>query len=300
MPGARSIVSLSWTALRWPPVEWCGVDPDVVHVLSVSFPLPARAPAIYTLHDVMILTHPEWYGRKEVAGHRRALHHARKHASAFVADSAYTAGQAAELLDLDREQIAAIDAACRKAGVDRGRYIVAVGHASPRKNIDVLVRALAVAGSSLDGVTLLVAGPDRGRGAELHDLATRLGLADRVVVTGFVREEELPPLLAGAGALAHPAVDEGFGLPPLEAMASGTPTVVSTAGALPEVVGDAALLVEPRDENAWATALVTAMEDQRVRDDLVRRGRERAAQFHWARTAHETRAVWDRVLAGRT
>jgi alpha-1,3-rhamnosyl/mannosyltransferase len=302
--------------LHWPPVERCGVDPDVVHVLNPSFPVPSRSPAVYALHDVMPLTHPEWYRRKEVAGHARALGHARRHASAFVADSAFTADDAADIGGIDRDRIHVVPLgvgdqfrreigddevarACQRAGVEPGRYVIAVGSVNARKNLSVLVRALATAGSSLDGTILLFAGPHRTGAEQLLRLAADLKLSHRVRVPGFVADDDVPALLRGAIALAHPSLDEGFGLPPLEAMAVGTPAIVSRAGALPEVVGGAALLVDPHDDAGWAKALVHLASDDDERTRLVDRGLAHSSAFRWQRTARETIAVWDGVIAQR-
>ncbi len=128
---------------------------------------------------------------------------------------------------------------------------------------------------------------------------------DLPVVTGIVREDwvsrrdEVEPLLQGALALVHPSRYEGFGLTPLEAMAAGTPAVVSRAGSLPEVVGDAALLADPDDVDAWAQAITTLRDDCTLRAALVDRGRDRASAFTWTAAAQATWAVYDACLAGR-
>ena len=127
----------------------------------------------------------------------------------------------------------------------------------------------------------------------------RLGLAGRVRFAGHVPGEQLPLWYNAAEVFVYPSLYEGFGLPPLEALACGTPVVTSATSAMPEVVGDAAVLVDPRDPEALAAALTRLLAAAALRATLRDRGPRRAALFSWARTAAATRAVYDEVLAGR-
>jgi glycosyltransferase involved in cell wall biosynthesis len=127
-------------------------------------------------------------------------------------------------------------------------------------------------------------------------LIDALGLRDSVIMTGYVPTGDLPAVYAMAEALVFPSIVEGFGLPPLEAMACGTPVVCSNAASLPEVVGDAALLVDPTDVDGLATAMERVLTDADLAADLRERGLARAAGFTWARTARETVGVYERVL----
>jgi glycosyltransferase involved in cell wall biosynthesis len=156
----------------------------------------------------------------------------------------------------------------------------------PRKDHPTLVRAFAADAHSgpLGGVRLVLAGPD-GWGTEALDAAlARSPAADRVTRLGWVDDAARADLLAGASVLAYPSRYEGFGLPPLEAMAAGVPVVATAVGAVPEVVGDAAVLVPPGDPEALAEALRAVLLDAEQADDLRRRGRARVAAFDWDRT----------------
>ncbi|MBV8982404.1 MAG: glycosyltransferase, partial [Acidimicrobiia bacterium] len=145
-------------------------------------------------------------------------------------------------------------------------------------------------------VPLVVAGP-RGRGAEAFDAeARKLGLESAVRVTGFVPAADLPVLLAAALALVHPSKYEGFGLTPLEAMAAGTAVLAANTGALPEVVGDAGMLLPPDDVDAWANAMTRVNDDDALRRSMVERGRAWAEGFTWGRAAQETAAVYRTCL----
>jgi glycosyltransferase involved in cell wall biosynthesis len=173
-------------------------------------------------------------------------------------------------------------AGVRRAGGER--YVLALGTIEPRKDMPLLVRAFDVVASHDPDVRLVVAGQD-GWGVEAFTAAVAVARhRDRVVRLGWVTDEVRADLLAGATAFAFPSVYEGFGLPPLEAMAAGVPVVTTRTGALPETVGDAAILVEPRDADALAAALMSATTDDALRTALIERGRARAASYSWDKT----------------
>lgn len=182
------------------------------------------------------------------------------------------------------------------------RYLLVVGSEHPRKNLEAVLRAFALlkARGGHEGLRLVKVGePGDGEaafGEHTHRLVRALGLEREVVLTGRVADEELPGWYAGAACLLMPSWAEGFGLPPLEAMACGTPSVVSTEGALPEVVGDAGLLVAPDDVAGLAQAVDRLLVDDALHTVLRSRGLARAARFTWERVARETLAVYDAVL----
>ena len=172
------------------------------------------------------------------------------------------------------------------------RFILYVGTLEPRKNLNTLLEAYAVLRHSLPEVGLVIAG---GKGWLYESFFARLRTLDlepHVTLTGFVPEADLPALINCAEVFAYPSVFEGFGLPPLEAMACGMPVVVSNASSLPEVVGEAGLSLAPRDISAWVEALSGVLLNPALRADLRARGLQRAAQFTWQAAARQTLALY--------
>ena len=170
-------------------------------------------------------------------------------------------------------------------------YALFVGALQPRKNAGIAIEALALLGEGAP--RLVVVGKDHGGRADAERAAERNGIAGRVDFRGHVPQEELAALYRGAACLVFPSRYEGFGLPMVEAMASGTPVVATTAGALPEVAGGAAILVEERNPVALAGGIERAIAD---RERLVAAGLERARQFTWAETARRTLEVYRSLL----
>jgi glycosyltransferase involved in cell wall biosynthesis len=181
------------------------------------------------------------------------------------------------------------------------KYILAVGTVEPRKNLITLFdafKALREDNPDLVSEVIVV-----GKQGWLHEATYRAvherGLTGLIRFLGFAEDEDLPSIYTLAQLLAFPSVYEGFGLPPLEAMACGAPVVCSNASSLPEIVGDAALLIPPMDVGEWVRALKRALADRQLRLDLSQRGQQRAAKFTWQAAARATRAVYEELLRRR-
>mgnify|MGYP005839036587 CR=1 FL=1 len=184
-------------------------------------------------------------------------------------------------------------------GVPAGkRVLLYVGSEQPRKNLPTLFRAFAAAREEREDVVLLKGGRPQWKGAreKLLRLAERLGIRDDVFFADFVPEEDLPSLYASANLFVFPSLYEGFGLPPLEAMACGCPVVCSNVTSLPEVVGKAALTVDPLDVEGLAEAILRVLGDDDLRERLVGMGIERAAKFSWQETARKTMEAYIDLL----
>jgi glycosyltransferase involved in cell wall biosynthesis len=248
---------------------------------------------VLVVHDAASLRHPEAYSRPYVAYQRRMLPALARRARLLITVSEFSKRELVEVLGVAPERITVIpegvderfgvgaDPAAASALYGLARpYVLALGTMSERKNLGVL----GAAGRALRerGIELVVAGSDRAYLRASPVPLRRLG---------YVAEEHLAGLYAGARALAMPSRYEGFGLPCLEAMACGTPVVAAASGALPETVGDAGLLVDANDGEAFASALVAAACDQQIAGRLAEAGRRRAAAFPWSRTAALTDAA---------
>jgi glycosyltransferase involved in cell wall biosynthesis len=308
--GPRRLVHLGWSVGRRPRIDGAIGAAALVHVTAPTFPVPTSRPVVYTVHDLLPRTHPQWFGRIHRWGFDRAIDDARDHAAAVIADSTATARAAVELAGIDEGRItvvplgvaspflATIDATevqrvTAAYGVAPESYVLCVGHVNDRKNLTVIVDALAALGDTRP--QLVVAGPD-GPGADrVRARVEARGLTPSVRFTGFVPDRDLPGLLAGARALLHPSRGEGFGLPPLEAMAVGTPAIVADSAALPDAAGEAAIVASVDDADAWAAA-IASLDDPAIAATHARDGRTHARMFTWSRTAEETLAVYERVL----
>jgi glycosyltransferase involved in cell wall biosynthesis len=251
---------------------------------------------VCTFHDLFVLTGeystPEF--RARFAAQARD---AARRADRIIAVSAFTARQVAELLGVDRERIRVVHHGIRPLppppGVVRENVVLHVGAIQARKNIARLVEAFENAGA---GWRLVLAG-SAGYGAEsIHARIAASPARDRIQVTGYVSPTELAAWYARASVFAFPSLDEGFGIPVLEAMAAGVPVLTSNRSALPEVAGGAALLVDPENAPEMAAALDRLLVDPDLRLELAARGRRRASDFSWERAAAATWAVYDELL----
>lgn len=286
---------------------------DLFHATNYACPRAARTPLVVTVHDLTLLRRPE-LGTRALA---RLVERARGSAAAsrrVIADSESTRRDLIELAGVAPEKIRVValgydprfhamppedarDRVRRSFALER-RYLLHVGTIEPRKNLCALIRAYArLRRDHGIGHALVLAG-DRGwKHREPIGLIETLGLQEHVRLTGRVSADDLQALYAAADLFVSPSLYEGFGLPLLEAMASGVPAVASNAASLPEVAGDAALLVDPRDEAALADTIARALGDTALREAMRARGLARARLFSWERCARETLQVYEEAAA---
>jgi glycosyltransferase involved in cell wall biosynthesis len=271
------------------------LHPALAH-FQHALPLACPCPAVVTVHDLSFEREPSVMGLRERLIYRAAVPRAARLAARVIAISELTKRDLVEIYGIPEEKIVVIP-----NGVDPlftaegprpvGDYALVVGALQPRKNPEAAIEAVALLGNG--DLRLVFAGPDRGGRAGAERAAERTGLEGRVDFRGYVPQEELAALYRGAACLVFPSRYEGFGLPALEAMASGTPVVATSAGALPEVTGDAAILVDGRDPTALAGGIERALAD---RDRLVCAGLARARLYSWTETARRTLAVYRELL----
>jgi glycosyltransferase involved in cell wall biosynthesis len=178
-------------------------------------------------------------------------------------------------------------------------FVLFVSTMEPRKGLDTLLDAFAEVSAGSPQVKLVIVGKKGWYTEYLHGQIGRLGLDEKIIFTGHVPDEDLPGLYNAAQVLAFPSRYEGFGLPVLEAMACGTPVICSCSSSLPEVAGDAALLIPPDDVQALSSALHRVLRDEMLRRQMRERGLIQAAHFSWQQTAHKTVGVYKMVFGGK-
>jgi len=302
------IVHPLWTRVSWPTIEhWTG-PVDVVHSPNFIAP-PARVPVIVSVHDLAFAHSPELC-RPEAQQLVPLLRHALARGAIVHTGSDFVAAEIREFFDLPPERVARVysgiathaadgDAASGGALAGGDRYILAIGTIEPRKNLPSLVRAFDRVADDDPEARLVIAGGN-GWGTEAVDAAVAASpFSARIRRLGYVSGRDHADLLAGASLLAYPSLYEGFGHPPFEAMAAGVPVVTTTAGSLPEVVGDAACFVPPGDDGALAAAIARVLTDDALRHDLVARGRARAEAFPWSAAIDGFVDLYRRVAAMR-
>jgi glycosyltransferase involved in cell wall biosynthesis len=285
------VVHPLWARVAWPPIErWTG-PVDVVHSPNFVAP-PAQVPVIVSVHDVAFVHSPELC-RPEAAQLTPLLRRAIERGAVIHTGSDFVAEEIRGFFGLSAERVVRVysgiatpatsgDPARGHALAGGERYVLALGTIEPRKNLPGLVRAFDVVARGDAEVRLVIAGGD-GWGVEALDAAVAASpFATRITRPGYVPDADHADLLAGASVLAYPSLYEGFGHPPFEAMAAGIPVVTTTAGSLPEVVGDAALFVPPGDDAKLADAIACVLTDDALRADLVARGHLRAQAFPWS------------------
>jgi glycosyltransferase involved in cell wall biosynthesis len=187
----------------------------------------------------------------------------------------------------------------KKYGIN-GDYILTVGSIQPRKNMPRLIRAYAhlCREAKLETIPkLVVVGKRAWLFEDTLDAAENSAVRDQILFVGYVPEEDLPALYTAAKCFVYPSYFEGFGIPTLEAMRCGTPTITSNRTCFPEIIGDAGLMVDPFDERAIQEGMVRVLGDEKLRRELSEKGTKRASRFDWKETAQQTLKVYDRVHA---
>lgn len=315
---------ISWSSSPAPGTVWLqarakrAVLADDLHIFwgpgqALPLGLPPGIGKILTVHDLVWRLYPETMASYTYAIHK--LFHERwiREADSLIADSESTARGLESVLRVPsskiqvvhlgvspryhvQDQKVAAQHIARKFGTS-DNFILSVGTIQPRKNLSTLVEAVGIL-KRMGGFTyqLLIAGGSGWKTSPIYASVQKSGLSEReVTFLGHVPEEDLPLLYAGARLFVFPSLYEGFGLPLVEAMASGVPIVASDAPPVPEVVQDAAILVSPRSPQEFADAIGRVMSDSKLRADLVARGLQRVPQFQWDTAARQLLKVFEQL-----
>jgi glycosyltransferase involved in cell wall biosynthesis len=278
--------------------------------LAYRFP----GPSVITVHDLSWIRHPETHPKQRLTVMNRYFPRSLERAAAILTDCSFVKQELVEMFGLNPERVTPVllglsaeffpraPVECKsflaKHGLAFGQYVLSVGTLEPRKNIPALIDAYSLLPAELQRRFPLVLVGMRGwlnSGLE----ARMKSLVERGVIKplGYVPDSAMPLIYSGAAAFVFPSLYEGFGLPPLEAMACGVPVISSQSSSLPEVVGDAGILVDPQDVDAISDSLRRVLEDRAFAEGLAHKGIQRAAGFSWKRTAAETISVYRQALA---
>jgi glycosyltransferase involved in cell wall biosynthesis len=301
----------SWRHAAVPPAEWFVGRQDVVHGTNFVVPPTRHAARVVTVHDLTALRYPEMCDRPTLAYPdliRRALR-----SGAFVhTPSFFVAAEVVDAFGVDpgrvravhsgipvRQTVAGTDAAAAVLPPGAQRYVLSLATAEPRKDLAGLVAAFDQLAAQRDDLWLVLAGPPGWGEHQLQSVLDRAAHRARIVRTGWVDDATVAALLERATVLAYPSLYEGFGFPALEAMVRGVPVVATDAGALPEVLGDGAVLVAAGDPNALAEGLAVVLDSPARAAALAAAGRRRSQAFNWVACADGLAALYRDAVSAR-
>jgi len=288
----------SWRRFSAPPVEWFIGPHDVVHGSNFVVPPTHRAARVMTVHDLTVVLYPELCDPPTLA-YPDLIRRAAAEGAWVHTPSQFVADQVVAELGIDPERVRAVHHGIPLPPSGTGpagplpfplpsgcdRYVLAIGTIEPRKDYPLLVSAFGSLAGAHPGVALVIVGGD-GWGVDRYRAAVEASpVRSRIVRAGYLDDPALVAVLDGAAALVYPSLYEGFGFPPLQAMAAGVPVVATAAGAVPEVVGDGAVLVDPGDGDGLAGAITRVLDGGPDVDAVVARGLARSRRFTWAACA---------------
>jgi glycosyltransferase involved in cell wall biosynthesis len=309
-------LTILWHRAKLPvPADWLSGPVDLYHCPDFVLPPLRRARGILTVHDLAFLMRPDCADHRLRAYLEEVVPRSVRRADFIIADSENTRNDLVVLLGVNPSQVAVVPGgveerftrvtdhrtlqrARERLGVDQNPFVLSVGVIEPRKNLNRLMDAFHTLKERKNvpaNLKLVLAGGKGWLFDDIFDHHAESPVRDDILLPGFVSDELLPAIYSTAEVLAFPSLYEGFGLPILEAMACGTPVVASRASCLPEVAEGAALLVDPNNVDALASALETALLDTEVRERLVQQGLERAATYTWTRAAKQLLNVYQTV-----
>lgn len=302
------LAQAAWKTISWPPFDFFAGQADVYHFPNFILPPLSRGKSVVTIHDVSFLRFPQFAEDKNLRYLTAKIRDTVNRADVIITDSQFGAKEIETLLKANPAKIFPIhlgisgkfkpidtkivEATVARLGLDRP-YILAVGTLEPRKNIPFLVEAFEKL-SSFKGY-LVLAGMTGWKFEPILKRIESSPCAARIRRLSYVDDFDLPALYAGARLFAITSLYEGFGFPPLEAMACGTPVVSSGCGSLSEVLGTAALVVDKFEPDLWAVQMSKALSDTELRKRLITDGKKQAAKYTWQETTRKTWEVYRRL-----
>ena len=288
-------------------------DLKLFHGTNYDVPLWRRCATVLTIHDLSVLLHPETHTRRSVHRARRRLPLMVRTADAIITPTESVRGELSECLNVTPDKIVAIPEAARdcfqplqfvdtqsvrlRLGVG-DEFLLAVGTIEPRKNLAVLVSAFAevIRARPPGALQLVIAGGAGWLSGPLFEAIRKSPVRDRILLTDYLHDEDLRALYASCRAFIYPSIYEGFGLPPLEAMACGAPVIVSRIPALTESTGGAAWSFDPQNHGELTEKILRLLGDENARQHLSIAGLQNASEFSWERTARLTWTVYEEAL----
>ena len=284
---------------------------DLFHGTNFDVPLWRRCATVLTIHDLSQLLHPETHETRSVNRARRRLPRMARVADAIITPTETVRGDVCELLKVSQDKVFAVPEAARacfrplplpETVAVRNRlgvaddFLLAVGTLEPRKNLSVLVSAFAELGNTHPNIQLVIAGGRGWLSGPLFETIRQSPVRDRIVLTDYLHDDDLQALYSSCRVFIYPSIHEGFGLPPLEAMACGAPVIASRIPALEETAGAAALLFDPKSVAELVRKILELLNNDEARRELASAGRRRAAEFSWERSARLTWEVYEEAL----
>ena len=301
---------LAWGAVSFPPVEWFIDKRDVVHGSNFVVPPTRSAARVVTVHDLTVVLYPELC-HPSTLGFPNLVRRAAADGAWVHTPSRFVSDQVVAELGIDPSRVRAVHHGIPPLPEPEGdpapvplpegcdRYVLAIGTIEPRKDYPMLVSAFEDLAGDRPDVALVIVGGDGWGSEQFRASVAASPVRKRIVRAGYLGERALGAVLRGASVLAYPSLYEGFGFPPLQAMAASVPVVATAAGAVPEVVGDGAILVRPADRDGLAAALARVLDGGADIDELVDRATVRSAQFTWEACAAGLAALYRDASLGR-
>lgn len=301
-----------WSVLPVPYRIFFKSKPDITMFFNYYLPPFARGKKVLAVFDTVVKDYPETMNFKTKFMLGLTLKPSIKRADRIITTSEFSKGQIIKYYGTDPDKITVIPcaadrekyfpvrdrekciAAAKKYGIE-GEYYMYLGNIEPRKNLSRLIEAYSIARKKRDGIPkLALAGIKGWQCDEIYSKAEKLGISDSVIFTGYLEDDDVPLLMNGAAAFCFPSLYEGFGMPPLEAMACGTPVIVSNTSSLPEVTGDCGIMVDPFDTEDIAEALLKILDPEEARRQSEA-GVEQAKKFSWDTGAHQLLRIFEEL-----